>query len=82
MNMHIRSLWKAIPLDKPKGIWSRALFRLLWCSVGGAVAILVNNRAPERIPLVRQVAVLVCVVTGIGVLVDAFRLLLRAKRNS
>jgi pimeloyl-ACP methyl ester carboxylesterase len=80
--MDVRSLWKAVPLEKRKDIWSRALFRLLWCSAGGAVAILVINRAPERTSSVREVAVLVCVIAGMGVLVDALRLLLRTKRNS
>ena len=80
--MRLRSLWKAVPLEQVKDIWPRAIFRLLWCSVGGAITLFVFNRVHEPIPFVRQVAVLVCVIAGIGVLADAFRLLLRGRQTS
>ncbi len=78
--MSIRLLWKAVPLERPRNVLSRALFRFLWCSVGGAITIGVFHEH-ERIQRVSLIVLLVCVITGIGILVDAFRLLLRPKPN-
>lgn len=80
--MNTRSLWMAVPLEKPHSIMSRALFRFLWCSVGGAIAILVTFLEQERLQVVTLAAILVCVITGIGVLVDVGRLWSQSKRNS
>jgi len=78
--MNTRLLWNAAPLVKPKDIWFRALFRLLWCSVGGTIVLVIDAARGSVLP-VRLVVALVLVIVGIGGLVDAFRLL-GARRHS
>ena len=80
--MHAGWLWRAAPLERPRDIGPRALFRLLWCALGGAVAVLLYGGPIAHAPGAGLLAVLVLLIAAAGALVDAFRLSLRSKRNS
>jgi len=74
-------LWKAAPLETPKDIWKRGLFRLLWCGLAGAAVALFIGRPVEYGPQAGLLVVLVLLVAAAGVLADAFRLSLRSKQH-
>ena len=65
------NLWKAVPLTDKKNIKQRFYFRLLWCSIGGALFVLISGRPSYTRPFYMVVMLLFALlVATAGALTD------------
>ena len=70
------NIWKASPLKDKDSLLQRFLLRLIWCSVGAVIAILLDR---DDTALLIVLPVLVIFISTLGLIIDSLRLTAKPK---